>query len=177
MARGTITAAIRFQQKCSFEGMVWGTISPTDIDCAIDFQDRLQVFIEAKSGDAPLGTGQRLQLERLCRQPVGRHAVAIVARHDTPPDEHIILADCQVERVYSSGRWKVVDGRISVMDQIDLLLDEYGLDFASAHRVSHVSRPKPTPEAVKVQASVSGCIHLERFKDNGRCFICERTKR
>lgn len=159
MPRGIIIAPSRFQQKCSFDGMVFGTISPTDIDAFIDFNDRLFVFIEAKSGDAQLGRGQRLALERLCRPVKGRHAVALVARHDAPPDEHIVLAECCVEIIYSSCQWRMVSERITVIDQIGVLLDEHGLGSASTHRLPNARTCKHKPEFIK----------------DGRCWICDHA--
>jgi hypothetical protein len=46
--RGTITNRARFIQAIRFDGMKFGRITPTDIDAAIEFDNRLFIFIEAK---------------------------------------------------------------------------------------------------------------------------------
>lgn len=157
--RGTIHTPKRFRQPCSFEGMVFGTISPTDIDACIDFNDRLFVFIEAKSGDVALSQGQRILLERLCRRCSGQ-AVAFVARHFTPQDEHVVLAECEVESVYRAKAWTSVSG-VKVLDYISILLDEHGLDFSVTQQVS----------------SKGSCKHKTEFIQNGVCWLCQHSKR
>lgn len=119
--RGVLRNAAYAKQQIVFAGMKWGTITPTDIDGFIDFNDRLFVFIEAKYGNAPLGIGQRLALERACdacHNPPRRSSVAFIVTHWSSGD--IELAKSTVTGIRWAGKWRVpkLDGQ-SLVDGID----------------------------------------------------------
>jgi len=107
--RGTITNRARFIQAIKFEGMKFGRITPTDIDAAIEFDDRLFIFIEAKFVGKPIGTGQRLFLERignLANDPPRKFSISIVAEHCTPSDQDVMLSGAIVRDYWRDGEWK-----------------------------------------------------------------------
>lgn len=120
--RGVIRNRKFAQQIRDFGGLRFGKITPTDIDAAVEFGDRLYVFVEAKHGDAPIPHGQRLLLERLCdalHQPPRRYAVVILASHDTDAD--IDFGALPVRMARWGGRWHVRNG-ITVRAAMDRTL-------------------------------------------------------
>src|SRR5262245_47389449 len=120
---GIINHPRRARQVIDFVGLDFGTVSPTDIDCFIDFNNRDFVFIEAKYGDAPLKDGQRLALERLCKASrlAGRRAIAMIARHNVPAHLPVRLAEVPVFEYCLRGEWKAVrEPRPSVRDALEI---------------------------------------------------------
>lgn len=106
--RGVITNRARFLQALKFDGMKFGSITPTDIDAAIEFDNRLFIFIEAKFVGKPIGTGQRLFLERvanLANDPPHKYSISIVAEHYTPADQDILLSGAIVRDYFRDGEW------------------------------------------------------------------------
>lgn len=121
--RGVIRNREYAKQLRDYRGMVWGKISPTDIDGFIDFGGRLFVFIEGKHGNASMPCGQALALERLCRAchaPPFRSAIILLCTHDTDGD--IDYAHCPVARYYWAGRWRQPRKSINVKEAVDFLL-------------------------------------------------------
>ncbi len=107
--RGTITNRARFIQAIKFDGMKFGRITPTDIDAAIEFDNRLFIFIEAKFVGREILTGQRMFLERLANNtndPPNKYAISIVAEHCIPSDQDVILSDAIVRTYWRDGEWR-----------------------------------------------------------------------
>lgn len=107
--RGSITNRTRFMQAIKFEGMKFGRITPTDIDAAIEFDNRLFIFIEAKFVGKPIGTGQRLFLERmgnLANDPPNKYSISIVAEHCTPSNQDVMLYGAIVRDYWRDGKWQ-----------------------------------------------------------------------
>jgi hypothetical protein len=107
MPRGVIRNKELAQQIKDFSNLVYGTISPTDIDGFIDFQNRLFVFIELKHRNAQIKTGQRIALERVCDacKTEKRESVVIIGEHQTEPDKGIDVAGARVVFVRWQKRW------------------------------------------------------------------------
>ena len=126
--RGEINFDKRSRQIVKFSGLRYGNITPTDIDGFLDFGNRLFVFIETKSGDTELPYGQRLAIERLCDacQDGGVASVAIVARHNEPPENDIIVADSQVDEYRWHGKWNKTHAVVTCKDVIDYFYNKYG---------------------------------------------------
>lgn len=106
--RGTIRS-IRFaRQRADFNGMRFGTITPTDIDGFVEFSDEVFIFMETKHGNVDLPNGQRLALERVCDrvQAGGGEALVLVLRNpigtDSPTYE---LGPLSVTQCRYKGRW------------------------------------------------------------------------
>lgn len=122
MADGQWQHKNRARQLIVFSGMQWGKISPTDIDCAIEFRDKLFIFVEIKFSGTPVQIGQRLCLERMASaisSSDGKLAVSIVADHWTPSSEDVDCAGCIVREVFVDGRWRQTKERITVKQAID----------------------------------------------------------
>lgn len=108
MLRGTITNRARFIQAIKFDGMKFGRITPTDVDAAIEFDNRLFIFIEAKFVGRTIQTGQRLFLERLATgvsNPPYKYSISIVAEHYTPSNEDVLLSGAIVRDYFRDGKW------------------------------------------------------------------------
>ncbi len=119
--RGAIHTRQRATQGRDFTGLLYGNITPTDLDGLIDFQDRVWIFIEVKYGATPVPFGQRLALERLADAVAesGRAALAIIAEHDTPAEKDIDVANCRVREYRSTGEWRALSRPVTVRDLID----------------------------------------------------------
>lgn len=120
--RGGLRSRTFAQQLRDFRGLTWGKISPTDIDAFLDFGDHHFVFVEAKHGDARIGVGQRLALERLvdaCSSP-SRLAVLLKASHDCSGD--VPYHSLPVTRIYFKGAWHAQAKPATVREVIDRFL-------------------------------------------------------
>ena len=111
--RGTVQAPERAHQFISFEGLTFGTISPTDVDGMIEHRGAY-VFFEWKLAGKDLPRGQELALTRLVDdlRRARRHAVLFVCEHTVKdPREDVRGADSIVRRVYWDGRWHSGTGK------------------------------------------------------------------
>ena len=96
----------RIKQTCNFTGLVYGKITPTDIDGCIEYKNKAYVFIEVKTGAKEPPFGQKLALERLVRDTAGKNktSVAIIVEHDKLDcKDDIMVADCLVRSFYLSS--------------------------------------------------------------------------
>ena len=118
--RGEIRNRAYAQQLRNFSGMNWGKITPTDIDGYVEFGDKVFVFFETKFGSAKMPRGQELALERLV-DAVGatRHALLVVATHNTPPTEDLQFHDCVVAKYRHCGRWHTPTNGITLREIVD----------------------------------------------------------
>lgn len=106
-----------------FEGMRWGSISPTDIDAFLEFKNRLFVFIETKHGGTLPEGGQRWGLERLCDacDRDGRLSVVLVASHESDGD--IVFRDLPVTFYRYKGQWLRPKQRLTLYEAVTLFHD------------------------------------------------------
>ena len=105
MQRGEIKNRKYAAQLRNFSGLVYGTngtITPTDIDGLIEYEDKCFVFIEAKYEGAELPYGQRLALERLV-DSLDKPSVLFIANHCSKDD--IDMAATWVTDYYYLGEW------------------------------------------------------------------------
>ena len=65
--RGVINNIQRAQQINDFSNLLYGKITPTDIDGMIEYRGKLYIFFEIKYKDKDMPFGQRLALERLVK--------------------------------------------------------------------------------------------------------------
>lgn len=112
----------RAKQLISFKGMELGErMWPTDFDALIEWKNRAWVLFEVKHGRKEVPTGQRLALERFVFDAWkgGKRAIAAVVEHwvDDPRDD-MILADCNVRRIYVSGEfvWRMPKKRMNARE-------------------------------------------------------------
>lgn len=119
------------QQVCDFNGMKFGSITPTDIDGFIEFRDKVYVFIETKFNNAELPLGQKLALERLCDvcDSAGKVCVGIVASHNTRNQDNIVVADLEVVRYRHKKTWHLPREKITVKEAVQKLIQKSGLKF------------------------------------------------
>ncbi len=148
MTAGRVLSQYRFKQSILFDGLVYGTISPTDIDGFLDFNNRLFVLIEAKSAGAPFCDGQRIAFERLAR---GSRVptVYMFVTHSIPTIEDVYLGDCGVAKVFRAPGWTWQDQLeplVKVQDFVHALRVEFGLE--SVQPRTHVRAVKATPPSL-----------------------------
>lgn len=124
--RGAIQHRNRAKQIIDFSGIRFNNITPTDIDGFIDYKNTAFVFMEMKLTGAEMPYGQELALERLVDAITesGRHnACALLCRHDKKnPDEDIVAAETNVERIYWNGAWRATKRRRTAKEVIDSFL-------------------------------------------------------
>lgn len=117
--RGVIRNRTHAAQLRLFEGLRWGSITPTDVDGLIDFGGEAFVFIEVKHEGAGLPLGQRLALERLTDliNGTGVPCVTLVATHVSDTD--IMVADCLVAEYRFRGQWNTPPQPMTVREAVD----------------------------------------------------------
>ena len=112
----------------SFSGLRWGNVTPTDIDCMIEFGNRLFVFVELKHEASTMPYGQQLALTRLCDAIERSVPCYIIAgSHSEGPHERINVAEASVTRVYHAGRWHSPKAPITVRIAIDRLRAQHNI--------------------------------------------------
>lgn len=110
------------QQIKDFSGLRYGPISPSDIDCCLEFNNKLILFIECKYGTTPLPTGQRIMLERLsdnCKIP----CVVIVCNHNFSGD--IDMANTTVTAYRENANWFTDVPEVTLREMIDIFRRKY----------------------------------------------------
>jgi hypothetical protein len=122
--RGKILNVARKQQINDFAGLIYGTITPTDIDALIDYKNRAYILIEVKYGKAKLPFGQKLALERLVKDTENiKKSIAIVAEHYIHnTDQQIDISICNVREYFYKGQWRSPKDKITVKEAIDKFL-------------------------------------------------------
>ena len=109
--RGQIEHKARAQQLIDYSGMVFGKITPTDIDGLIEYHGKAFIYYEFKYLGAEMKPGQRIALERAVEshRRAGKHAIAVVVEHDVHDcDSEVPAAQCAVREYYvgSVCGWK-----------------------------------------------------------------------
>lgn len=108
--RGVIRHQERAKQIISFEGMQYGSITPTDIDTCIEYKNVGWFWGEVKYNGAPVRPGQRLAIERFVDDmwTAGKHVLAVIADHNVDDaNEKILLKDCIVREFRADfEEWK-----------------------------------------------------------------------
>ena len=64
--RGVINHRERARQINDFRNLLYGSITPTDIDGCIEYQNKAYILIEIKYNDALMSRGQELAFTRMC---------------------------------------------------------------------------------------------------------------
>lgn len=117
--RGKYQYTDRARQLIRFDEMVFGNITPTDIDGLIEYHNKAFIIYELKHGDAEIPKGQKLAIERMVdafRQS-GKEAVAFLCKHSVDnPEEDIKAADAIVKSIYWNGAWYRTNG-ITALEQ------------------------------------------------------------
>ena len=120
--RGTIRHREFAQQLRDFSGLVFGQLSPTDIDCFLDFGSRVFIFVEGKHGETPLRRGQELAYEHLADacQKAGVDTIVLVGTHQGTGD--VDCAVMPVRNFYYHAAWHEPKKPLTVRQAIDGLL-------------------------------------------------------
>lgn len=106
MLRGQTTHKARATQGRDYSGLRYGNITPTDLDGLIEFRDKAYVLIGAKLENAVMSGGQKLALERLCDDLNKiKPTLLVLVKHNTPVNQEIDFAKCNVEQYRYKGRW------------------------------------------------------------------------
>lgn len=126
--RGRFYHIPRAEQLISFVGLQWGRITPSDLDCCIDFGGQAFVYVEVKYDDTPILRGQQLLLERLCElaEKSNLPAIAILAKHQINVGM-VVLAEAEVVEFYWKGGWREPSRCMTVRQAIK--------DFLVRHRI------------------------------------------
>lgn len=107
--RGQIVTPDRARQIRDFSGLLFGTITPTDIDGLIEYHGKGYIIIEVKLSGARVPDGQHKALERLTDVlwRAKRLAICIVATHNTVNvEEPIDVANAIVHEYRYMGMWR-----------------------------------------------------------------------
>ncbi len=98
----------RFNQPIVFNGLQDGVISPTDIDFVFEVDNKFLLIGECKVEGKDLTIGQKLVLQRLVDNwtAAGKLAIAYYVTHNFHPDDDVVLSECNVHSVYTSGQWQ-----------------------------------------------------------------------
>lgn len=103
MTRGVIYNRNKKRRLNTFESLIFGKITPTDIDAFIDFGNRIFIIIEAKGYGVPIPTGQRIALERILVKMSADDSDAMVVIADIidgDMDDDVDLGHCSVREVW-----------------------------------------------------------------------------
>lgn len=127
--RGAIRDDAQYTQRKDYSELLWGKITPMDIDGFIDFENKAFVFIELKGNGADLPYGQRLAIERVCDacQQSGKESLVIVAHHRCAPHETIPVHEVAVTKVRYHGEWRPTREPHTIKSLIDCFR-EYALN-------------------------------------------------
>ena len=125
--RGSIHSRKRACQMIDYTGLRYNNITPTDIDGCLDFGGEFFVFIEYKVSGVTMPDGQRITYEHIIDSlsSSGKHAVCIVAEHETRPEEDIDAAQAYVVQYRWEQEWRSPSTCISVIRAIAILLSQY----------------------------------------------------
>jgi hypothetical protein len=127
VARGVIRDKERARQIRDFSGMLYGTITPTDIDGLIEYRNKCYVLFEEKFRDANLPRGQELALERIC-DDLGKikPTIFIIASHETELGKDIDVANSQVIKFRFGSRWYPVKNKMTAKDLTTKFIARFG---------------------------------------------------
>lgn len=125
--KGIILNRERARQIRDFSGMLYGSITPTDIDGLIEYRNKCYVLFEEKYKDAALPRGQELALERMC-DDLGKikPALLIVANHEAEPEKDIDVAGSLVVKFRYNGSWHFIVGKVTTKDLTTRFIERFG---------------------------------------------------
>lgn len=122
LSKGVIKYRQRSEQIKDYGGMLFGNITPTDIDGLIEYHGKGYIIIELKLRDTPLAYGQRLALERLTDDlnGAGKATICIIAGHNIDnPTEDIDVANAIVREYKFREKWQVPNSQYNIKHFIE----------------------------------------------------------
>lgn len=94
------------KQAIDFSGVENGSIHPSDIDAALEFDNEALILIEIKREGYEIPTGQRLLLERICNSWHTEKSIVLFIQHSfTDNKKDIPLSKCIVKKTFYNGKW------------------------------------------------------------------------
>ena len=129
-ARGVYKNEKRGRQLLLFDGLKYGSITPTDIDGLIEYRNYLWLIYEAKFAGKDVPQGQRVALERLIRniRIAKKHGIAMIVEHKVQSTaSDVYLKDCMVRELITTEnlRWRPPKYEITVKEITDLYIGYY----------------------------------------------------
>jgi hypothetical protein len=105
---------------------MWGKITPTDMDCLLEFYDKAYVGVEATERGRLVKYGQRLAFERAFADwhKIGKATLLLVAIQPQGEPEPINYANLTVGECYYNGTWCERFDGMPVRQSIDEFLSE-----------------------------------------------------
>lgn len=128
LERGGIRNVRRYKQLVDFRGLRYGSMTPTDVDGVLEYDDKLFVVLELKHVSAPpMKVGQRLALERMCiHLTKQRSTILLLAVHDKAPEQLIDAAAAIVHSKYFFYQWRQPEQIETVREAADAFIEKYG---------------------------------------------------
>jgi len=131
MLRGDTNNKLLAAQARDFTGLVYGNISPTDLDGMIEFHNKCYVLFEAKYAYGKMREGQQIALERFC-DDLKKPSILILAIHSYEYPAPIRFANCKVDKYRLSldsscgisREWRPYNG--TVKELTDWFIGRYG---------------------------------------------------
>lgn len=141
--RGVIENRERAKQIRDFSKLRWGNITPTDGDCAVEFRDKLTIYVELKLINKTIPPGQKLFLERQNDdiEKSGKPCYTLIAEHNIPIDEDIDVAECIVIKYRTKKEWKKASGNKNVKQVIDYLLNLHHIKIEEIGELCQCGQP------------------------------------
>jgi hypothetical protein len=128
--RGKIIHRDMAKQLRNFDGLRWGNITPTDIDCFIEYKNLGYIIVEAKHivlDKVLIKRGQELAYTRMQDdlEKVGKKCLLIICEHNTPLNVDVEFAKCKVMKYRLNNEWKTPIGNIDVLSMCNFFINEY----------------------------------------------------
>ena len=116
------------KQRPLFKNIRIGTITPTDIDAALEYHNQCFIFVESKSRGAQLQGGQRLFYERLCDNLTQElPTIILVTEHPKGPDD-FDLAETIVSEFRFEYMWRTPHMSITCREAINQFIMDKDLN-------------------------------------------------
>ena len=133
--RGSIYNRDRAKQLNNFSGLRYGTITPTDIDGLIEYNNKAYILIEIKYKNNECPNGQRIALERLTDdlQKTGKDTICIIGTHEIEnPEIDVDVATTKAIMYRRNKKWHKCD--TTTKEIIDNFLQTINKDkFSLSH--------------------------------------------
>lgn len=126
--RGEIRHRQYASQIRNFSGLIFGNITPTDIDGIIDFQNKAWIVFELKYKNAELPFGQRLAIERNIDDLSDKKpSIGFIAEHESEPPNDIDAASAIVTEYRYKREWKKDNRKIKLKTAIESFIRNEGI--------------------------------------------------
>lgn len=124
LIRGVIEHDARSRQINDFSGLLYGNITPTDIDGLIEYRNKAYVIFEVKYGAKDVPYGQKLAIERLVNDTsnMGKQSIALIIEHNVDDaSKQIPVAECNVRELYycRERKWRTPKQTTTAKQAID----------------------------------------------------------